>query len=92
MFNRVCFIIAFVLAVIVLSACGDTNTPEPAGIANPASVYCEEHDGELEIRTAASGGQYGVCIFDVGSECEEWEFYNGECAPGDYETAPEPTP
>ncbi|MBN1260537.1 MAG: DUF333 domain-containing protein, partial [Anaerolineae bacterium] len=27
-------------------------------------------------------GQYGVCIFPDGSECDEWAFFNGACAPG----------
>ena len=53
-----------------------------AGIANPASVYCEEQGGRLEIRTDADGGQVGICVFDDGSECEEWAFFRGECAPG----------
>jgi putative hemolysin len=52
-----------------------------AGLPNPASVYCEEHGSSLEIRSAANGGQYGVCIFPDGSECEEWAFYRGECGP-----------
>jgi putative hemolysin len=52
-----------------------------AGLPNPASVYCEEHGGRLEIRSAADGGQYGVCLFPDGSECEEWAFYRGECGP-----------
>ncbi|MBN1180514.1 MAG: DUF333 domain-containing protein [Anaerolineae bacterium] len=63
------------------------NVSETAGggasMPNPASVYCEEQGGTLEIRTDASGGQYGVCVFADGSECEEWAFFRGECAPGD---------
>ena len=55
---------------------------EAAGLPNPASVYCEEHDGRLEMRTDADGGQYGVCVFEDGSECEEWAFYRGECEAG----------
>jgi putative hemolysin len=52
-----------------------------AGIANPASVYCQEQGGKLEIRTGADGGQVGVCVFANGSECEEWAYYYKECAP-----------
>ncbi len=55
--------------------------PEP-GMPNPAAVYCEEQDGKVEIRTAEDGGQAGYCIFADGSECEEWAFFRGECAPG----------
>jgi putative hemolysin len=53
-----------------------------AGLANPASVYCEEHDGKLEIRDEA-GGQVGYCVFADTSECEEFAYMNGECKPGD---------
>jgi len=55
------------------------NNPQ---IVNPASAYCEQNDGTLEIRTATDGSQSGVCVFTDGSECEEWAFYRGECAPG----------
>ena len=51
------------------------------GLANPASVYCEEQGGTLDIRTDADSGQYGVCVFADGSQCEEWAFFRGECGP-----------
>ena len=51
------------------------------GIANPASTYCEEQGGILELRTDDEGNVTGVCIFKDGSECEEWAFFNGECQP-----------
>ncbi len=53
---------------------------EIADMPNPASVYCEEHGGTLEIREdPATGGQVGYCLFADGSECEEWAFFRGEC-------------
>lgn len=58
------------------------NTDEnanTAGLANPASVYCVDQGGKLEIKTDEQGGQYGVCVFADGSECEEWAYYRGEC-------------
>ena len=51
-------------------------------IANPASAYCDEKGGKIDIRTAEDGSQGGVCVFPDGSECEEWAFYKGECTPG----------
>ncbi len=85
-----------VLASLILIGCDGARladvqaesivTPEPdepAGLANPASVYCEEQGGTLEIRTDADGGQYGVCVFDDGRECEEWAFFRGECEKSD---------
>ena len=58
-----------------------TTFESPLGLANPASVYCEEQGYELEMRTDADGTA-GYCIFPDGTECEEWSFYRGECAPG----------
>jgi heat shock protein HslJ len=51
-----------------------------AGMPNPASVYCEEQNGTVEIRTE-EGGEVGYCVFPDSSECEEWAFFRGECAP-----------
>jgi putative hemolysin len=53
-----------------------------AGLPNPASVYCEQQGGNIDIRTESDGGQYGVCIFQDGSQCDEWAFFRGECQPG----------
>ncbi len=51
-------------------------------LPNPASVFCEEQGGRLEIRTDADGNQSGVCLFQDGSECDEWAYFRGECQPG----------
>lgn len=51
------------------------------GSANPASVYCQENGGRLENREFFQG-QKGFCIFDDGSECDEWEFFRNECRKG----------
>jgi hypothetical protein len=58
-----------------------TATP-PAGLPNPASVFCEANGGTVDIRTDAAGGQYGQCIFADGSECDEWAFFRGQCGAG----------
>jgi len=60
--------------------CGSTSG-DNSKIANPASVYCQEHGGRVDIRTDASGGQTGYCLFPDGSECEEWEYFRGQCLP-----------
>ena len=63
--------------------CGpaDTTFESPAGLPNPASQYCLDQGYDLQMRTEA-GGTAGYCIFPDGTECEEWSFYRGECAPG----------
>jgi len=73
--------VVLALSAMVISGCRKTETESTAGLANPASVYCEEQGYTLEMRTDENGGQYGVCIFPDGSECEEWAFYRGECSP-----------
>ena len=55
---------------------------EEVEIANPASAYCVQSGYTLEIRSSDGGGQYGVCIFPDGSECEEWAFFRNECGAG----------
>jgi putative hemolysin len=49
----------------------------PSQISNPASVFCIENEGVLEIRENIQG-QYGVCIKN-DKECDEWKFFRGEC-------------
>ncbi|MDD5071388.1 MAG: DUF333 domain-containing protein [Patescibacteria group bacterium] len=81
------FIFTILIVSLVLSGCIRQvvkETPDESGaqLANPASQYCLEQGGELEIRENADG-QYGVCKFSDGSECEEWAFFRKECQPGD---------
>ena len=81
-------VFSFCLLPVLVACVNETPVPTPvtlvdedAEMANPASVYCEQYGGKLEIRTDDSGGQMGICIFADGSECEEWAYFRGECAP-----------
>jgi putative hemolysin len=57
--------------------------PTPAqGLANPASVNCTQQGGKLAIETGPDGGQYGVCTFPAGKQCEEWAMMRGGCPVG----------
>jgi len=92
--NKVLFyIIIFLLAVLIVSvivlrveiikqkniqANNQTNLGG-AQLANPASVYCINNSGTLEIKTDASGGQVGICTLSNGKTCEEWAYFRGEC-------------
>jgi putative hemolysin len=69
----------------------ETSVPEATGqvgLPNPASVYCEENGGQVDIRSDSDGNQYGVCVFPDGSECDEWAFFRGECSPSSQPTVP----
>lgn len=54
-------------------------------------MYCERNGGKVEIRRDASGGQFGVCVFPDGSECDEWAYFRGECKPGGARATSVPT-
>jgi putative hemolysin len=64
------------LGLMVLGACSPQPEPEAVtpriGMPNPASVHCTQQGGRLEIRTNKDGGQFGVCLFSDGRQCEEW--------------------
>jgi len=82
------------LPITLLSACSQKPTPikttapsaldqaNPPGLANPASVNCEEKGGKLEFRDRGELGQYGVCLFEDNRQCEEWALFRGECPEG----------
>lgn len=56
------------------------NAPEKdtTSVANPASQYCIEKGGKVEIVSNSDGSQFGMCQLNDYS-CEEWTFYKGEC-------------
>jgi putative hemolysin len=84
MFRKLMLILIVLLLVVTLAACkrDQTNSGAEVKLANPASVYCEQNGGKVEMRTDASGSQAGICVFPDGSECDEWAYYRDECSPG----------
>jgi putative hemolysin len=72
-------IFALVLIVSLVGCSKETPNDNNTGIANPASVYCEEQGGDSVIRDMDAGGQNGYCQFQNGKMCEEWAFFRGEC-------------
>lgn len=48
------------------------------GMANPASVNCNDVGGTSIITLQEDGGQYGVCAAGEMA-CEEWSLFRGEC-------------
>jgi len=64
--------------VMSLAACSSTpnkdGMPPKIGMANPASKYCVEQGGQLEIRNETNG-QVGYCKLPNGQVVEEWELF-----------------
>ncbi len=52
------------------------------GIANPASTHCFDQGHSTVIKQDSKGGQYGICVFDDGSWCDEWDYFRGYCEQG----------
>jgi len=76
-------ILAVILAVIVFYlTCLKTKEKINNQIANPASVYCIENNGTLEM-LEEENGTYGLCVFKDNSSCEEWAYFRGECSNGE---------
>ena len=82
-------IIIFVLIVIGLiyyfcfyHKMSNKKTEGKSQLANPAAVYCEEHGGALRSEMFTKG-EKGFCVFDDGSECGQWDFFNKNCHKGD---------
>ena len=57
----------------------ETTTEESTGwliwMPNPASVYCEQQWGTLNIVKDEEGNESGMCKLADGTEVEEWEYY-----------------
>ena len=84
------FIGIVIIAIILFTAWYFFKPSEKTGLPNPAAVFCEDQGYTIETREDPAGGQYGVCIFGE-SECGQWQYYRGECKPGDIKTAPPPS-
>lgn len=66
------------LVLVSLTACSSVqhkdSTPPKIGSPNPASQYCVEQGGKLEIRNEANG-QVGYCHLPNGQVVEEWKLF-----------------
>jgi uncharacterized protein len=67
-------------AVLLVGACGDDEsepTETSPGIANPASEFCVDQGGTVEMVDEAAG-QVGYCNLPDGTRIEEWEYFRQE--------------
>lgn len=61
----------------VLSGCQTTSTEDlpEIGTPNPASVWCMEKGGRLEIVKDKDGNESGLCILPNGERVDEWTLF-----------------
>lgn len=65
------------LSVLLLPLAGCASHPvQPAavGMANPASVYCVQQGGRLQI-VQGPQGESGLCTLPDGQQIEEWTLF-----------------
>ncbi len=67
-------------SVLLLAWCANQNINNQNQAPNPASLFCEQNGGSLEI-VPDSWWQRWKCNFSDGSFCEERAYYHGECSP-----------
>ena len=72
-------VLAWAFLVIWKTTNRFTPTQPSTALANPASIYCQQQSGTLEIVTDASGAQSGICHLVDGTACDEWAYFRGEC-------------
>ena len=71
-------LIILLIALVIYIVNMDDSKNSQAGLANPASVYCQENGGVIEIMSDERG-QFGICILENGTRCDEWKYYQGSC-------------
>ena len=71
-------VIATMIAATTLTACAMNDRQETStssvGMANPASVYCQQLGGKLDMVESESGTS-GYCTLPSGERIEEWALY-----------------
>jgi len=93
MIHKQCLLPMVILVGLASASCTaqQAEPSQDAGMPNPASVYCEENGGMLDLRADETGAVAGICVFPDGSECDEWAYFRGTCLPGDSLIAPAET-
>ncbi len=69
--------LGIIALLAILGGCAsatDSQQPQQVGMANPASVYCQQVGGKLSIENTPAG-QVGMCSLPDGDKVEEWELF-----------------
>ena len=75
--------LSLICTLQMLAACGGGGSAANpaagkwASMSNPASNYCAELGGRLELR-AEQAGEAGYCHLPDGSVLEEWQLHRGK--------------
>ncbi|WP_001044866.1 DUF333 domain-containing protein [Vibrio metoecus] len=76
--NKVALLLASIVGVTLLTGCArqenEYTVKEYTSMANPASVYCVEQGGKLEMVTE-DGQRVTYCVTPAGERMEQWEYF-----------------
>nr|WP_083764915.1 DUF333 domain-containing protein [Sodalis glossinidius] len=65
----------FASFILICCSTGEKSSSTPAvGMANPASVYCEQLGGKSKIVPSAAGAT-SYCTLPNGEQVDEWALY-----------------
>lgn len=59
----------------LFAACANQSPSPGLQIANPASVYCVQQGGQVQIMRDANGAERGFCRLEDGKRIDEWEYF-----------------
>jgi putative hemolysin len=65
---------------MVLAGCGSSEPAPAPSMANPASAFCVEQGGTVEI-VNEDGGERGYCNLPDGTRVDEWEYFQQNSSP-----------
>ena len=80
--NKTLIIVLILIVAGAVYYFGFGQKEEESQLPNPAAVYCQEQGGTLESVMFEVGVRTS-CLFGDGSECNQWDFYNGKCKKGE---------
>lgn len=82
--KKILFLSLAISSLVACSTAHNKNTTAPTLVSgNPASEYCMNQGGKLEIKDEING-QVGYCHLSDGQVIEEWKFFRDspkECLP-----------
>ena len=75
MMKKILFLGYVIASLTACSSVSEQNmTPTSVGMANPASQYCIDQGGQLDMKNEAQG-QVGYCQLPDGKVVEEWALF-----------------
>ncbi|ENO8415961.1 DUF333 domain-containing protein [Vibrio mimicus] len=76
--NKTTLFLVSAIGAVILTGCArqenEYTVKEYTSMANPASVYCVEQGGELEMVTE-DALRVTYCVTKQGDKIEQWEYF-----------------